>query len=154
MTEMDPLTELAQLADVNASRTKFHGGWFDVYRIHILMSHCNKYSEEGDLQKWKRSIDALHREVSPMIASVDKKSKKSEENTQEQIRDVTGRIVHVMKDLMVAKDRRLPVRNIALLNDQAYTLLYDYEMLIRKVTHKIGINLPRTGTRSALGGSD
>ena len=141
---MDELGELEDMAKSAYSATKIHGGFFDVYRINVLLGNCNTFSSKGDLVMWKRTLDALHREVSPRI---DEKENKVISPL------VTTQLLPVMRRYADERKKRVP-HDLELLTDQLYTLLYQYEIVLRKVLHRIGVNLPKRGATSALMGGD
>lgn len=141
----DELSDLQDMAQAAFSSTKIHGGFFDVFRINVLLGNCNRFSASGDLVMWKRTLDALHREVSPRI------DKRKEAPKIEQI--VLQKIVPAMRAYMVAKNKRVS-KFLPALTDQLYTLLYQYEILLRAILHRIGVNLPKRGATSALMGGD
>jgi len=141
----DSVDAMFKAAAEQGKLSAFNMAQLDLYRIHVLLSDCNTYSRDGNLVLWKRTLDALSRELHPHF-----------EGKEEAGYNVC--IVNVVPALKIFIQNRAKPKIKAglrlLSDDSAYTFLAEYEVVLRKVMKRMGINLPSRGVRSAIGGGE
>lgn len=116
-----------------SGKSVYHGAYFLIYRLHVLLSECNEMSRKGDFLGWKRTLDAVYRELV---------WKMKVEDRAERDRIIKEVVLPELKAFIAAATRgSQPASSIG---DGAYTALADYEIFLRDVQGKYGMMMPST----------
>lgn len=141
---VDPFQDAIKQAAEQGKLSAFNMAQLDLYRLHVLLSDCNTSSRNGNLFFWKRTLDALYRELCPHFRDDEQKS----------CEKIITKLIPDLKSFQDVQNKRLKNVKAQGFNDAAYTGLSDYEVSLRKIMKRMGINLPSRGVRSALSGGD
>lgn len=129
---MSSSSEAINEAAENFGKAAYHGGYFVIARIHVLLTECNDHSKVGEFLNWKRTLDTIYREI-------DWKLNPSErEQRVIKLRELLPKIRFYVQ----TNGGKASGAAKALAADEAYTLLADYEVFLRRLMGKYGLVMP------------
>lgn len=119
-------------ADISG-KSAYHGAYFLLYRLHVLLSECNEHSRSRSYADWKLTLDAVFREIVWKMGVPERA-----------VRDglVKEKVIPALAEFNSMSGRKVSRQSVGGSADKVYTALAEYEILLRDVMGRAGLNMP------------
>jgi len=112
-----------------SGRATFHGGLPKQWRLHELWTDANNFSRAGNFVLWKRVLDVVTREMMFIMSKEEKGKVKTL---------VTDTVLPALRGFLENQTVRARVSGA----DQAYTVLSEYDSLLREISGAHQLDMP------------
>lgn len=116
-------------------RATYHGGLPKQWRLHGLWEDANTYSRVGDFLRWKRTLDVIYRELVFIM-------KKDEQTETRKL--IEKQVVPALKNFTgISGNKGITSGIVSQSNDLAYQKCIEYEIKLRKISGRHGLDMPK-----------